>query len=126
MAVPGYSQYPAYYHGHWHPLTTVLHGGFVYVTLVIVPQQVDTSEIWLQTPQEIPGFQTSSYYDTSEKAPDAAYLPVQNGSSRVSIIHHSLRLRIPINWRMQCLGTLELAWLLRAMGLKSEHNNSLK
>ncbi|KAK9149172.1 hypothetical protein Scep_007929 [Stephania cephalantha] len=41
-------------------------------------RQVDTSEIWVQAPQEIPGFQTSSYYNMSGQTTNAAYLPMQN------------------------------------------------
>ncbi|KAK9102482.1 hypothetical protein Sjap_019736 [Stephania japonica] len=47
-------------------------------------RQVDASEFWVQTPQEIPGFQSSSYYK-SEQAPNAAYLPVQNGHSSFNV-----------------------------------------
>ncbi|XP_068662803.1 GBF-interacting protein 1-like isoform X2 [Aristolochia californica] len=43
--------------------------------LFVPNPQAETSEIWIQTPRELPGMQTGPYYNMSGQAPHAAYVP---------------------------------------------------
>ncbi|KAG9457713.1 hypothetical protein H6P81_002221 [Aristolochia fimbriata] len=43
--------------------------------LFVPNPQAETSEIWIQTPRELPGMQTAPYYNMSGQAPHAAYVP---------------------------------------------------
>ncbi|KAJ7951543.1 GBF-interacting protein 1 [Quillaja saponaria] len=41
--------------------------------------QAETSEIWIQNPRELPGMQSTSYYNLPGQAPHAAYMPSHTG-----------------------------------------------
>ncbi|XP_010261966.1 PREDICTED: GBF-interacting protein 1-like isoform X2 [Nelumbo nucifera] len=47
--------------------------------LYVPNPQAETSEIWIQTPREIPGMQSSPFYNMQGQAPHAAYLPSHTG-----------------------------------------------
>ncbi|XP_010273948.1 PREDICTED: GBF-interacting protein 1-like isoform X2 [Nelumbo nucifera] len=47
--------------------------------LYVPNPQGETSEIWLQAPREVPGLQSSPYYNIPGQAPHAAYLPSHTG-----------------------------------------------
>ncbi|XP_015865871.3 GBF-interacting protein 1-like isoform X2 [Ziziphus jujuba] len=47
--------------------------------LYVPSPQAETSEIWIQNPREIPGLQSTPYYNMPGQTPHAAYLPSHTG-----------------------------------------------
>ncbi|XP_058108544.1 GBF-interacting protein 1-like [Magnolia sinica] len=47
--------------------------------LYVPNPQAETSEIWFQSPRELPNLQSSPYYNLSGQAPHAAYMPSHTG-----------------------------------------------
>ncbi|KAI3414861.1 uncharacterized protein J3R85_015784 [Psidium guajava] len=47
--------------------------------LYVPTPQAETSEMWMQNPREIPGMQSTPYYNMTGQTPHAAYLPSHTG-----------------------------------------------
>ncbi|KAI4329141.1 hypothetical protein L6164_021437 [Bauhinia variegata] len=47
--------------------------------LYVPNPQAETSEIWIQNPRELPGMQSTPYYNLSAQTPHAAYMPSHTG-----------------------------------------------
>ncbi|KAF3452061.1 hypothetical protein FNV43_RR08157 [Rhamnella rubrinervis] len=47
--------------------------------LYVPNPQAETSEIWIQNPRELPGMQSTPYYNMPGQSPHAAYLPSHTG-----------------------------------------------
>ncbi|XP_043704506.1 GBF-interacting protein 1-like isoform X2 [Telopea speciosissima] len=47
--------------------------------LYVPNPQAETSEIWIQTPRELPGLQSAQYYNVPGQSPHTAYLPSHTG-----------------------------------------------
>ncbi|KAF5175294.1 putative dentin sialophosphoprotein [Thalictrum thalictroides] len=47
--------------------------------LYVPSPQAETSEVWIQTPREIPGLQSAPYYNIPGQHPHAAYMPPHSG-----------------------------------------------
>ncbi|XP_042484584.1 GBF-interacting protein 1-like isoform X2 [Macadamia integrifolia] len=47
--------------------------------LYVPNPQAETSEIWIQTPRDLPGLQSAPYYNVPGQAPHAAYMPSHTG-----------------------------------------------
>ncbi|PON47065.1 GBF-interacting protein [Parasponia andersonii] len=47
--------------------------------LYVPNPQAETSEIWIQNPRELPGLQSTPYYNMPGQSPHAAYLPSHTG-----------------------------------------------
>ncbi|KAL6000696.1 hypothetical protein ACLOJK_006422 [Asimina triloba] len=45
----------------------------------VVVRQAETSDVWIQTPRELPNMQSSPYYNLSGQGPHAAYVPSHTG-----------------------------------------------
>lgn len=46
--------------------------------------QAETSDIWIQTPRELPSLQSAPYYNLTGQAPHAAFMPTHAGHASFS------------------------------------------
>ncbi|KAJ0988464.1 hypothetical protein J5N97_006820 [Dioscorea zingiberensis] len=57
--------------------------------------QAETQDIWIQTPQELPGLQSTPYYNLTGQAPQPAFLPTHAGHAPFSPTAQSPHLQFP-------------------------------
>ncbi|XP_077240983.1 dentin sialophosphoprotein, putative (DUF1296) isoform X2 [Tasmannia lanceolata] len=63
--------------------------------LYVPNAQAETSEIWIQTPRELPNLQSPTYYNLSGQAPHAAYMPSHAGHASFNAPTQSTHMAFP-------------------------------
>ncbi|KAK9131341.1 hypothetical protein Sjap_011828 [Stephania japonica] len=54
---------------------------------IFVPNaQADASELWIQAPREIPGLQSTPFYNVAGQTPHAAYMPNHTGHASFNVV----------------------------------------
>ncbi|XP_008784271.2 GBF-interacting protein 1-like [Phoenix dactylifera] len=64
-------------------------------SLYVPTPQAETSDIWIQTPQELSSLQSAPYYNLSGQAPHAVYMPTHAGHASFNAAAQSSNVQYP-------------------------------